>query len=205
MKLRERQKVETRRVILEAVAAEVAASGTGFSIQAVADRAGVTHRTVYNYFPTRQALNDAFAEHVEMVLAEQGAVPRPEQDVAIDGWPQLAGEFHTLFNAHAMHLNSYVEMTIASGSSAKVFRDRSRKMEKLLDKELGPFDPGIAKLVTAALRMFISSSGWYLLDKHHGLSPADAGQVSEWAVKTLLDAARKGNVPRRTKKETKDA
>ena len=53
---------ETRTAILEAVAAEIAASGlTGFSIQGVADRAGVTHRTVYNHFPTREALNDARA------------------------------------------------------------------------------------------------------------------------------------------------
>src|SRR6188474_1654380 len=73
MNLRERQMAETRRAILEAVAQEIAESGlTGFSIQGVADRAGVTHRTVYNHFPTRDALNDAFAEYVEQALYGRG-------------------------------------------------------------------------------------------------------------------------------------
>ena len=42
----------TRRAILDALAHVVVESkGFGFSVQEVADRAGVTHRTVYNHFP----------------------------------------------------------------------------------------------------------------------------------------------------------
>jgi AcrR family transcriptional regulator len=203
MKLRERHMTETRRAILEAVAAEISASGlTGFSIQGVADRAGVTHRTVYNYFPTREALNDAFAEHIEAVLAE-GRVAHSERGVAVDGWPAIAGQFHSAIGEGAAHLKAYVMMTIATGKAAKVFRDRSRKMEKLLADELGLDDPGVARLVTSAIRMFISSAGWFLLSEHHGLSPAEAGRVSEWAVKALLDAARSGDVPTRVDRKTK--
>ena len=44
----------TRRAILEAMVDVIMeADGIGFSVQAVADRAGVTHRTIYNHFPTR--------------------------------------------------------------------------------------------------------------------------------------------------------
>ena len=95
-------------------------------------------------------------------------------------------------------------MTIATGKAARVFRDRSKKMEKLIDEELGPLDPGVAKLVTAAVRMFISSAGWFLLRNHHGLSPAEAGRASEWAVKTLLGAAGRGDVPERLDKREKE-
>jgi AcrR family transcriptional regulator len=195
MNLRARQMADTRRAILEAVAAEIAEIGlTGFSIQGVADRAGVTHRTVYNYFPTREALNDAFAEHVEAGLAGQGAAGA-ERGVGVAGLAKLAGRFHRSFEDHAAQLQAYVMMTIATGKAAKVFRDRSRKMEKVIERDLGPFEPGGARLVTAAIRMFISSAGWFLLSKHHGLSPADAGRVSEWAVKVLLEAARSGDLP----------
>ena len=197
---------ETRRAILEAVAAEIAESGlTGFSIQGVADRAGVTHRTVYNYFPTREALNDAFAEHVEAVLAGRG-VAQAERGAGVKDLPKIAGLFHRSVGDHAAYLRAYVMMTIATGKAARVFRDRSKKMEKLIDEELGPLDPGVAKLVTAAVRMFISSAGWFLLGNHHGLSPAEAGRASEWAVETLLGAARRGDVPRPLhKREKKDA
>jgi len=203
MKLREKQMVETRRAILEAVAAEMAASGlTGFSIQGVADRAGVTHRTVYNHFPTREALNDAFAEYVEQVLNERG-MGGEERGVGVKGLPAVTGNMHRSFGDNAAYLQAYVMMTIATGKAARVFRERSKKMEKLIDEELGPLDPGVAKLVTSAVRLYLSSAGWFLVSQHHGLSPDEAGQMSEWAVKTLLDAARRGNVPKRVEKKRK--
>src|SRR5512134_1076600 len=94
----------TRRAILEAMVDVIMESdGIGFSVQAVADRAGVTHRTVYNHFPTREALNDAFAEHVEQALAElvDGAISEQsltpeERDVA--QWPRLARESSALMS-----------------------------------------------------------------------------------------------------------
>lgn len=206
MKLREKQLAETRTAILEAVAAEIAELGlTGFSIQGVADRAGVTHRTVYNHFPTRESLNDAFAEYVERVLYERG-VGNEEQGVGVEGLPAIAGRMHSSVGDNAAYLQAYVMLTIATGKAARVFRDRSKKMEQLIDEELGPLDPGVAKLVTSAVRLFISSAGWFLVSQQHGLSPAEAGRMSEWAVKTLLAAARRGNVPKRIdKRRKKDA
>jgi len=199
MKLRDRQMADTRRAILDAVGAVLVESGMdAFSIQAVADRAGVTHRTVYNYFPTREALNDAFAEHVESSGRELGFVQPEVIDVA--RLPDVASQLHTSLGKDAPQLQAYVMMTIASGTAAKVFRERSKKMEKLIDDELGPLDPGVAKLVTSAIRVFISSTGWFLLSKQCGLSPTEAARVSRWAVKVLLDAARNGDVPERLDK-----
>jgi len=203
MKVRQRQTEQTRTAILEALAAEITESGMlDFSIQAVADRAGVTHRTVYNHFPTREELNDAFAEYVEEVLSEHAIEPA-RRDVA--SWPKIAREAHEMMGGHASHLiSAYVMMTIATGMPARVFRTRSKRMEKAVDDELGPLEPGVAKLVTSAIRMFVSSAGWFLMNAHHGLTPAEAGRVSEWAVKTLLDAVRSGDVPERSEKENKD-
>ncbi len=203
MKLREKHLAETRTAILEAVAAEMAESGlTGFSIQGVADRAGVTHRTVYNHFPTREALNDAFAEYVEKVLNARG-VGGEERGVSADQLPAVTGRMHSSFGENAAYLQAYVMMTIATGKAARVFRERSRKMEKRIDEELGPLEPGVAKLVTSAVRLFLSSAGWFLVSQHHGLSPDEAGRMSAWAVKTLLDAARRGNLPQRVDKKRK--
>jgi AcrR family transcriptional regulator len=203
MKLREKQMAETRRAILEAVAPEIAEAGlTGFSIQGVADRAGVTHRTVYNYFPTREALNDAFAEYVEQVLNERG-MGGEERGVGVDQLPAITGQMHSSIGDNADYLQAYVMMTIATGKAARVFRDRSKRMEKRIDQELGPLEPGVAKLVTSAVRLFLSSAGWFLVKQHHGLSPDEAGRMSEWAVKTLLDAARRGNLPKRVDKKRK--
>jgi len=203
MKLRQRQTEQTRRAILEAFATEITESGMlDFSIQAVADRAGVTHRTVYNYFPTREELNDAFAEYVEEVLSEHAKEPA-RLDVA--SWPQIARDAQEMMGGQGAHLiSAYVMMTIATGMPARVFRTRSKRMEKAVEDELGPLEPGVAKLVTSAIRMFLSSAGWFLMTAHHGLTPAEAGRVSEWAVKALIDAARSGDLPERSEKEKLD-
>lgn len=202
MKLREQQLALTRTTILDALAAEITENGlVDLSIQAVADRAGVTHRTVYNHFPTREALNDAFAEHVEMLLAKQAIEPA---NLAVDSWPQIAIDAQAVFGVRPEHIRAYVMMTIATATPASVFRTRSKRMEKALEDELG-LDAATAKLVVAAIRMFMSSSGWFLMNAHHGLASADAGRLSAWAIKTLINAARNGDVPVPTnKKETKD-
>ena len=203
MKLRDRQMAATRTAILEAVATEIAESGlTGFSIQGVADRAGVTHRTVYNHFPTREALNDAFAEYVEQKLYGRGFA-NAEQGVNLEGLPAVARLMHGVASDDAVYLQAYVMMTIATGKAARVFRERSKKAEKTVEEELGPLEPGTAKLVTSAIRLFISSAGWFLLKQHHGLSPAEAAGMSEWAVKTLVAAARRGDLPKRVEKRKK--
>ncbi|HET9384544.1 MAG TPA: helix-turn-helix domain-containing protein, partial [Gemmatimonadales bacterium] len=68
----------TRGAILEAMADVITeTNGIGFSVQAVADRAGVTHRTIYNYFPTREALCEAFSDYVDELLASAGGLSEP--------------------------------------------------------------------------------------------------------------------------------
>lgn len=200
MKLRDQQLAQTRTTILDALAAEITENGlVDLSIQAVADRAGVTHRTVYNHFPTREALNDAFAEYVEMLLATQAVEPA---NLAVDQWAQIALDSQDVFNLRPEHLRAYVMMTIATGMPASVFRTRSKRMAKALEDELG-LDPATAKLVTSAVRMFMSSASWFLMNAHHGLTPSEAGRVSKWAIETLVDAARNGDVPP-LNKETKN-
>ena len=55
----------TRKVILDAaVDLFLERQSDEFSVQEVADRAGLTHRTVYRYFPSRQELLGATAERV---------------------------------------------------------------------------------------------------------------------------------------------
>mgnify|MGYP001021334905 CR=1 FL=1 len=200
MKLRDQQLALTRTTILDALAAEITENGlVDLSIQAVADRAGVTHRTVYNHFPTRQALNDAFAEHVEALLATQALEP---VNTSVDDWPQVAIDSQAIFSLRPEHLRAYAMLTIATGAPASVFRNRSKRMAKALQGELG-LDPATARLVVSAIRMFMSSAGWFLMSAHHGLSSAEIGRVSAWAIRTLIDTARSGDVPMPTNKEVK--
>lgn len=64
-------KARTREAILRALAEVVVAEGVAaMSVQQVADRAGITHRTVYRYFPDRQALLDGLGGWVQAQMQE---------------------------------------------------------------------------------------------------------------------------------------
>ncbi|MCI0452475.1 MAG: TetR/AcrR family transcriptional regulator [Candidatus Latescibacteria bacterium] len=194
MNVRKRQQAHTRQAILDALADVIANSGaTGFSVQEVADRAGVTHRTVYNHFPTRAALNDGFAVHVEEELAKL-ADPRGAT-LNLAKLAPVVAELYRVVSQRASHVRAYVMLMIASRAPAKVTRDRTAQFERLVEDEAGPLPAGAARLVTASLRMFVSSTAWHLLTEHQGLSTEEAARAAQWATKTLLAAVANGDYP----------
>ena len=198
MKLRERQQEATRKAILDALGEVVTEAGAiEFSIQEVADRAGVSHRTVYNHFPTRTALNDAFAQHAEHELLAlfPGRRP-PEEGAPLDAWPQIVEQTYRAFDEVERPTRAYVMLMLASRSAAKLTRKRTKRVEQALDSEFGPLPPGAARQVTAALRMFASTTGWHVLTEQLKLSTDEAGAVASWVMAMVIDQVRKGNVPR---------
>ena len=195
MNLRKKQEEDTRKAILDALGGQIAESGAmGFSIQDVANRAGVTHRTVYNHFPTRGALNDAFALHVEEELAALFGV-RPDAGASLAQLPSVAASYYRTIADKAAHVRAYVMLMIASRSPAQITRERTKQFEQLIEDDAGPLPEGAARLATAAVRLFVSSAGWHVLTEHQGLSNEDAARTAEWAASVLLNAVSNGDFP----------
>ena len=201
MKLEVSRRDQTRRAILDALAAVITETdGLGFSVQQVAQRAGVTHRTVYNHFPTRAALNDALAEHVEDVMG-RGGYRQPALTSAAALAPMIAGVY-AAFQAHEAPSRAYVMLMLASRRPAGVSRRRTSAFEAVIARDTAPSAPLTARGLTAVVRMFLSSTGWHLLTEHMGLSPAEAATTATWATQTLIDAA-SPPVPAVTRKSRK--
>jgi AcrR family transcriptional regulator len=161
--------------------------GIGFSVQAVADRAAVTHRTIYNHFPTRQALCDAFSDYVdELLMASSG---RTEPTISLASLPILVEDLYRTLALRDRHVRAYVMLMIGNRRPMTAWRNRTRTTEKLIARELAGRTPLTPRQVTAAIRMFVSSMGWHLLTEQCGLSTEEAAAASAWATRTLLDAA----------------
>ena len=178
----------TRRAILEAMVDVIMeADGIGFSVQAVADRAGVTHRTIYNHFPTRQALCDAFSDYVDELLEASSGTSEPTWSLA--SLPQLVQGLYRTLALRDRHARAYVMLTIGNRRPMTAWRKRSLMAEKLIAREQSARTPLTPRQVTAAIRMFVSTMGWHLLTEQCGLSTEEAATTSAWATRTLVDAA----------------
>jgi AcrR family transcriptional regulator len=179
----------TRRAILEAMVDVIMETeGIGFSVQAVADRAGVTHRTIYNHFPTREALCDAFSNYVDELLgASTGLTEEPTWSLA--ALPAIAEGLYRALGSRDRHARAYVMLMIGNRRPMSAWRKRSLMAEQLIAREQSKRIPLTPRQVTAVIRMFVSTMGWHLLTEHCGLSTDEAAAASAWATRTLLDAA----------------
>jgi AcrR family transcriptional regulator len=193
----------TRRAILDALAHVVVESTAfGFSVQEVADRAGVSHRTVYNHFPTREALVDGLADHVEDVLSQDGTPPDCDPGFGLPQFPQATADLYRVLARREVHARAYVILMVASRLPAKVARNRLRRIEGVIERD-AKLPPGLtARQVGAAFRMFVSSLGWHALTEHHGLTSDEAAEVARWATQTLFDAVRPAPPAPRSKETT---
>ncbi|MGE0445412.1 MAG: TetR/AcrR family transcriptional regulator [Vicinamibacterales bacterium] len=177
----------TRRAILEAVADVIMEShGVGFSVQAVADRAGVTHRTVYNHFPTRDALCEAFADYVDESLA---STSQPfDGRLTRERLPDQAASLYQLLQLRERNVRAGVMLMIGTRRPTRTWEERTRTIESLIaaNPALGAPPP---RQAAAAVRLFASSIGWHLLTEQCGLSTDEAAATTAWASRVLLDAS----------------
>ena len=153
--------------------------GIGFSVQAVADRAGVTHRTIYNHFPTREALCDAFSDYVDELLVASSGAPEPTWSLA--SIPLLVEDLYRTLALRDRHARAYVMLMIGNRRPMSAWRKRSLMAEKLIAREQSGRIPLTPRQVTAVIRMFVSTMGWHLLTEQCGLSTDEAAAASAWA------------------------
>lgn len=186
----------TRTAIVEALTEILVASDDGgFSVQEVADRAGVTHRTVYNHFPTREALLDALMEHRERGVADGSSSPLDEVGLSLAAFPSLVRRLYELSGAHETEARAIARLIASSRRHGAPTQARTRQFEQLFADEIDGLSPEVARRLTAAVRLFGTQLGWHLLTEHFALDNDTARDTAEWAVRVLIDAALAGNLP----------
>ncbi len=194
--LREQQNALTRDRIMKALASLITDDGVHeFSIQEVADRAGVSHRTVYRHFPSRERLLEALAERVDEQLRERGGVSRPGSP---DRLPAAVRDNYRLFEELAPEVEAGVVLAMGARIQPALRRRRSRWFAEDLAGAVAQLDADTAGAVVALLRALGSSRTWFVLTREFGLDTAAAAEVTGWAVRRLIDDLRAGGGPGRS-------
>lgn len=198
--LRDQQKRLARDRILEALAVEIAENGLlDLSISAIADRAGVSQRTIYNYFDTKEALVGSLEEWSEEWMEQRGG-PLVERD--IDKVPEALVYNFDLFDKMgdlAIALARIRADALHSAEPDAAFGSGHLKRTEVMRDSLAEIRPDLdddeLRALTGILRLEIGFDMWNRLTKEYGLSGTDAGRVAGWAHSVLIDAVRQGEGP----------
>jgi AcrR family transcriptional regulator len=188
--LRQRHKDATRTIILRAAADIIASRGIhAFTVQEVADRAGVSHRSVYRYFPTREALVEGlygFAEEMALTWA-QSLTP------ILEDAPRLSMNMFAYFDREPNVIRASVLARLTTGYQPKARIRRTKSFEGGVRRLASNLDPAEFRRIFAVLRLLASSDAWLVFREDFGLRGEDMTEAVSWAIGVLLRDLKRRN------------
>jgi AcrR family transcriptional regulator len=177
-----RKRQVTRDALVDAAIEAIRERGWDFSVQDAADRAGVTHRTVYRYFPTRDALVEAVADRYEDWLAEQG-ITQPtsigEALTQIVSLFRLLDQKPDLVGAAATH-------TLLGGERPAASAQRTEWWRRTFEASLPHLPAEEVEPLFAICRTLAGGLGWYILRSQFGLSGEQSGRAVRRVVEVVI-------------------
>ena len=185
-RLRAEQAAATKDRIVDAAVALLQHREVTLGMQDVADQAGVSVRTVYRAFPTREDLLIGVLEEIK-VRFERTAGPPPttgeELIASIPGAVHAVYELEPLYRA--LFATAAGQETHRSTAAA-----RSASVEQAFEDGLGELDERQRRLVVSLLHLVTSSKSVLWLKDYAGLDADEASDAITWAVTALHAAMR---------------
>lgn len=179
--LREAHKALTRTRIVDAALALMEAGDEGaLTLAHVAETAGVTERTLYRHFETREALIASVWARVNESLADVAHADTPEELVAqprrvfavFDEKPELIRAI--------VHTRQGRDLRLASNTKR---RARFRKVVRTARPDLE--EPEVTRLA-AVIQLLDSAYAWAAMREYWDLDGASAGEAVSDAIAVLL-------------------
>jgi AcrR family transcriptional regulator len=179
--LRDQQAAVARDRIFRAVAELLERAGSGaLTMPQVAELSGVSLRTIYRYFPTRELLLEAAGRWIGGELLKQG-YPASLDDVA-DSFELACSEFDERPGlVRAMALSQV-------GREARSPRrgERLQAIRQSLEQEVGGLSKRELRQAEAVLAYLHNMLAYTTLREEQQLSGAEIGEALGWAIRTLV-------------------
>lgn len=186
--LRDRQVEQTRDLVMQALAEQLAEGRTDeFNIPKVARRAGVSVRTIYRYFPTKESLLESVAVWIND-RAVQMALPRTPVDIADNTERAWAH-----FDEHATLMLAQLVTPAGRAVRARGRRHRIAAYKAALQEITGNLDPREVQAAIGAITCIASLETWRTLKEDFGMSGDEPGKTVAWALRALIADLRKRN------------
>jgi AcrR family transcriptional regulator len=187
---RANQRKRTRKDLLQA-AARLAKQGRSPSLEEIAAEALVSRATAYRYFPS-----------VEALLAEAAldvSVPEPEALFAGDGGDDPVARLEKVdATLHDVVIANEPAIRVMLANSLQHRTDmppRQNRRSPLIAAALAParrqFKPGSFDQLQKALALIVGTEAMVVFKDVLQLDDAEARKVKRWAIRVLVEAARK--------------
>ena len=194
--MRPNQKRRTRKDLLQA-AATLMKQGRRPSLDEVAEEALVSRATAYRYFPSIEALlAEASADMLTPEPAQLFTGDEPTDPVARVEKVDAALHDMVLANESALRLmlaNALQQGTGGERDTALPLRQNRRTplIEAALEPARKQFKPSGYDMLGKALALVIGTEGMVVCKDVLQLPDAEARKVKRWAIRALVEAARK--------------
>lgn len=188
--LRDQHHALTRELILRSVAKQLEEGQLSeITVPDVAQAAGVSVRTVYRHFATREELIAAAAEWIS------------EHYFGEPGFPETVDELATNFAAHLQafdeHPNLVRAMAVSRAGDAVRSVRRARRLQSqsvALQEVTGNLSPEEQRNAEAVFGYLVNMLAWVTMHDESGLSGRQMGKAMAWAMGVLIDDLRRRNV-----------
>jgi AcrR family transcriptional regulator len=191
---RPNQKLRTRKALL-AAASRLMQGGGKPSLEEIAEEALVSRATAYRYFTNVEALLVEAALDVATPDAETVFADAPTAD-PVARLERVDAAFDELLSANETHFRTMLahSMTRAMGGADDELPARQNRRSPLIEAALAPagLEPAARDTLAKALAVLIGTESMVVFKDVLQLDAAEAARVKRWAIRALVDAARRG-------------
>ncbi len=185
------QKAEqTKLDILRALADQLTRSNSvEFSVEDAAREAGVTPRTVFRHFPSKDHMLEALSR---WVLGFTGKIPLPaDPDEVVDS----VSASYELFENHAELMQALLVSELGRGVRSRLTARRRSGIAEALAEPVSALPPDEAKAVLAVLIHLVAAETWWQVRKEFAVKGDASAEVVAWIVRLVLEALERGDSP----------
>jgi AcrR family transcriptional regulator len=184
--LRQRHSELTRELILRTVA-EILADGdtADLAVPEVARRSGVSLRTVYRYFPTRDELIAAAGEWIGVNVVG-GRIPTALAEV-----PQVYAENAARWDDHPRLVETMATSRGANSLRSVRRQQRLATLQEALQEVTDGLPEPEARRAFAVFAYLDNMLAWLTMRDEAGLDGAETGAAVAWAMQVLIDDLRR--------------
>jgi AcrR family transcriptional regulator len=165
-----------------------------WTFASVAKAADVPERTLYRYFPTREALLEGLFDWANARVGFQGQLP--EDSAALQA---LVRRCFPGFDALAPVVRELLLAPEGRQARLKHKTRRQRASLRLVRCEAPHLGANDARCLAAIVQLLSQAATWHALREYWDMDGAEAGEAAVLAIDLLLESAR----ARRTKSKTK--